>query len=141
MHDLNSAEGTPFVCVFLVGGELRVGLDEFLDFFFNHAHICAEIVSGEPDLDKLLLLHEKFVGDVIDDAFAENRGCQVLMASSEEMWLRGINTHCVCIFCAENGRFPTEDKIVALGAHSNRDTTTDENEGEHVAILKEMVRA
>lgn len=88
LHDIDNVERAPFA-LGLGGGEAWLGGDEVLNLLFDHADVRAELVDGEGDLDKLLLLHENVVGNVVDDVRSEDRGGEVLRKASRENQVEG----------------------------------------------------
>jgi len=65
------------------------------------------------------LFHELRVGAVIDDVFAENRGCE----------------RRVDLFGIDILQLAVEDKFIALCADIDSHLPPEHNEGEHIAVL------
>lgn len=61
--------------------ECRVILQKEVHLVLDEADVRPEVVGAEAKLDKLLLLHQDMVRDVVHDTFTEDWGCDRLMGT------------------------------------------------------------
>jgi hypothetical protein len=85
-HGMEGVEAFPFV------GRFQVLSKEVERLLFDQGHVDTEVLSGKTELDHPLLLHEHFVGTIVNDTFTENGGSQVL-SSTEVSSIHSIHVY------------------------------------------------
>ena len=78
-------EAAPFNNVIhLVDAEGWVIVQKIGNLLLDHADVCAEVIEGQSEFYKFLLLHEHFIRDVINHVFAKDGGRKVLRVSLDK---------------------------------------------------------
>lgn len=122
------------------------------DLVADQTDVAAEVLGGQAELDKLLLLHQDVVGNIVDDLGTEDAASRE-KPRGEESWAKrrsaldwngSKDDHFVCsrssevgvsLLRVDMGELSVQDKVGTERSEGGGDLASEERVGKHGAVL------